>query len=231
MVSVHLVENGIFFPLLSDPAAGTQPEVTRIGSRNVYAIVNPPIVVRSFGSDSTNAERCHWAIFVSDESLSREGFRRVVSIFNRSESTPTHIRLGFLYHMAGNDSDRGTPPTLNEVRPFKTEHLVGGFPHCSIAHVGTTMLNDNEIGIHGVLPLVVLLTVVGWRMSVARPDYNSWWNGCHNWARYLVEEITGTALSPRVISDILAPFSLTRTSPPIFYAPSVQGGMSRQCMG
>jgi hypothetical protein len=63
-------------------------------------------------------------------------------------------------------------------------------------------------------------------MSVNRPDYRSFSNNCHNWAQYLVEDITGTALSARTISEVLSPFArLSGTSLAPFSQPvSAQSG-------
>jgi hypothetical protein len=63
-------------------------------------------------------------------------------------------------------------------------------------------------------------------MSVNRPDYRSFSNNCHNWARYLVEDITGIALSARTISEVLAPFARLSgaSSAPLLLPVSAQSG-------
>jgi len=164
MVSIYLVENGI--PLSSNRSDRTlvdAQEDQTIGTRNVWIIVRPPSDGNLAASELIHFDRYRWAVFITDGSLGKEGFRRVVSIFNRT-SASTHIRLGILYHMVGDQSDPGAGSTLYEVDPFRTEHLVTEFAHCSIGFAGTTRLSDNEFRIHCVPlsdPLTTRLEDVG----------------------------------------------------------------------
>jgi hypothetical protein len=164
MVSIYLVENGI--PLSSSRSDRTlvdAQEDRTIGTRNVWIIVRPPADSPLATSELTRFDRYRWAVFITDGSLGKEGFRRVVSIFNRT-SASTHIRLGVLYHMVGEPSDPGGRSPLYEVDPFRTEHLVTEFAHCSIGFAGTTRLSDNEFRIHCVPisdPLTARLEDVG----------------------------------------------------------------------
>jgi hypothetical protein len=149
MVSIYLVDNGITLSSCPSDREDALVEPTTPGSRYVWLIMKPPAWDQIIGSESMGFEQYHWAVLISDEAMSKEGFRRVVSIFNRTDTTSTHIRLGSLYQMVG-DGPGLDSSTLNEVQPFRTEHLVTDFRHCSIACVGTTMLSDNEIRIYGV---------------------------------------------------------------------------------
>lgn len=149
MVSIYLVDNGIPLSSRRSDRKDAVAESTAPGSRYVWLIMKPPAWDQIIRSDSTGFEQYHWAVLISNEAMTKEGFRRVVSIFNRTDSTSTHIRLGALYQIVG-DGPGPDSSTLNEVQPFRTEHLVTDFSHCSIACVGTTMLSDNEIRIYGV---------------------------------------------------------------------------------
>ena len=70
-----------------------------------------------------------------------------------------------------------------------------------MAFVGFTNLSDLEVSRIGSVSLQY--SFEGAEIHHEHPDYDVLHNNCQNWARYLVEKITGKNLCPGTISDLV----------------------------
>jgi hypothetical protein len=116
----------------------------------VFILARPPTVAGRFGSSSRGIFKwCHWAVLVCDDTITFKKLQDLLAKLNSggfsSEDCPP-TRLGFLFQLfRAVDSVSSFSSELDVTEPFTTDDLIGSFPNCSLAFVGRTTLESDEI--------------------------------------------------------------------------------------
>lgn len=146
----------------------------------------------------------HWTVLVCHKTWTPLDIRDLLLDLN-DDPKQRDDDLGFLFHLFRLEGGKSISLSSGlEVRePFTTSQLVKNFSTCVIAYAGTTELAKEEIVLRGNKPPIILAYMIGNKIHEAHPDYRVWTNNCQNWAKYLVEEITGERNCPRTVSDMI----------------------------
>jgi hypothetical protein len=116
----------------------------------VFILARPPTVAGRFGSSSRGVfEWCHWAVLVCDDTITFKNLEDLLAKLNGGRLSSEDFmpaRLGFLFQLfRAVDSVTSLSSELDVTEPFTTEHLIGSFSNCSLAFVGRTTLETDDI--------------------------------------------------------------------------------------
>ena len=173
------------------------------GRRLVLILARHLEALTFLGSVSKGFELRHWAVLILNEIWTADKLRSLILDLKSSTQVPPPIELGVLFHLHIIGEDQRYSQ-LSEQEPFTSMDLFSCFPDCALAFVGSTELQRKEISEIGA-PFIIKgnSPLTGAEIHHKHRDYDIWHNNCQNWARYLVESITGKRLCPKTISDVL----------------------------
>lgn len=127
-------------------------KVTSLGVGKMVFVIARPLRKRlaRFSPAFRYFKFCHWAVLVCENRLSVEDLRTCISNLNSGVAIQPGVGvLGYLFELF-RIPETVTTSGLNCMTSFTTDDLLEWFPDCSIAYVGTTDLEQEEVRSQGV---------------------------------------------------------------------------------